>query len=1078
MRHKRTPTRAAGLAKITRPRLVQAYVRTRLFRQLDRARKCPAVWVTASPGAGKTMLAATYVEARRLRCLWYEIDTGDNDVATFFHYLGLAVSKAAPRRRSPLPALTPEYLPGLAVFARRYFENVYARLKAPAVLVLDNYHLVAADSPLHAILGEAIAALPARINIIVLSRSPPPPALARLHANNLLAAIDVDALRLTPSEVTGIARLRRPKARLSRARIEQLHEQTQGWTAGLVLLLEREGVTGAAGPANGESTTYQPLFDYFAAEIFEKTDNVTQDTLLKTAILPRITAEMAGKLTGHAQAGRVLAELQRRNYFTTRHADTGVYRYHPLFHGFLLARLHQRLSPVELSRLRHRAAQILEDAGHAEDAVELYLLAGDWAGAARLIVAQAGPLLTQGRYQTLEQWLGGLPPAVIEDNPWLLYWLGMCHLPFHPAEAREHFETAFRLSRDANDPAGTLLAWSGAVDAIAFDWSAFTAMDPWIDWLDAHLRTGASFPNAEIEARVATSMAWALTQRRPDHPAVHQWVERSLALTVHADASLYVLSRTVAALYHGWAGSPTILPIIEELRVAAGKVNAAPLVQLTCAWAEAAHEWLRGAPALAYGPVQRGLRIAEESGVHIEDHMLLAEGATACLADGRPDAADGHLRTMLRVTDMNRPFMASHYYYLCAWQALLRNDATHAHSHAQAAVTQVIASGAPFAEAICRMLLARALIEQGSLAQGEEELERAGAITQRLRSPRFDFMIHLWRAYAALAARDETRLAEALRVALAAGSAHHEWCLFGWDPAVMARLCMEALARDIEPDYVRALIRKRNLIPADSVAVPDAWPWPIRIHTLGRYSVLKDDMPIESTARSTRKPLELLAALIALGGRGVSQEKLIEALWPEAEGDVAQQAFETTLHRLRKLLDIGDALVLKDCRLTLDAHRCWVDCWALERALHQSEQTLAGSAASDEDIESLTARIFALHQGPFLGTEADRPWALSARERLRGKLLRALERLGRYWEAHAAWDKAATSYARGLEVEPLAEELYRALMRCYQRQGHFVEACAVYARCRKTLAQLLNMSPSPETEALHRELQGRQTPSL
>src|SRR3989338_5333051 len=240
---KKTP----ALAKITRPRTATVLARTRLFRWLDRARRSPVVWVSGPPGAGKTTLVSSYVERRRLRCLWYQLDAGDGDVATFFHYLGLAVRKAAPHHRAPLPALTPEYLPGLAVFARRYFENVYTRLKAPVVLVLDNYHLAETDSPLHAILGEAIAALPARINIIVLSRSPPPPALARLRANNSLSALAADELRLTPPEVTGIARLRRPKTGWSRARIERLHEQTQGWAAGLVLMLEHGG-TADAGP--------------------------------------------------------------------------------------------------------------------------------------------------------------------------------------------------------------------------------------------------------------------------------------------------------------------------------------------------------------------------------------------------------------------------------------------------------------------------------------------------------------------------------------------------------------------------------------------------------------------------------------------------------------------------------------------------------------------------------------------------------------------------------------------------------------------------------------------------------------
>jgi LuxR family maltose regulon positive regulatory protein len=94
-----------ALAKTTRPTQTGILVRPRLVRRLDLARKKPVTWVWAPPGAGKTTLVASYLAARRTRGLWYKVDEGDADVATFFYYLGLA----APRRRGPLPLLTPEY---------------------------------------------------------------------------------------------------------------------------------------------------------------------------------------------------------------------------------------------------------------------------------------------------------------------------------------------------------------------------------------------------------------------------------------------------------------------------------------------------------------------------------------------------------------------------------------------------------------------------------------------------------------------------------------------------------------------------------------------------------------------------------------------------------------------------------------------------------------------------------------------------------------------------------------------------------------------------------------------------------
>ena len=130
----------------------------------------------------------------RCPCLWYQIDEGDADPATFFYYMGQAAKRASPRKRKPLPLLTPEYLQDIPTFTYRYFENLYDRLiptlakggKGGFVLVFDNYHEVPVDSPLHEIILNGLSRIPEGINMILISRSEPPPALIRLRANNLM----------------------------------------------------------------------------------------------------------------------------------------------------------------------------------------------------------------------------------------------------------------------------------------------------------------------------------------------------------------------------------------------------------------------------------------------------------------------------------------------------------------------------------------------------------------------------------------------------------------------------------------------------------------------------------------------------------------------------------------------------------------------------------------------------------------------------------------------------------------------------------------------------------------------------
>ncbi len=78
--------------------------------------------------------------------------------------------------------------------------------------------------------------------------------------------------------------------------------------------------------------------------------------------------------------------------------------------------------------------------------------------------------------------------------------------------------------------------------------------------------------------------------------------------------------------------------------------------------------------------------------------------------------------------------------------------------------------------------------------------------------------------------------------------------------------------------------------------------------------------------------------------------------------------------------------------------------------------------------------------------------------------------MGHYWEQAEKYEKALDCYHRGLEVDDLAEALYRRLMSCHQRLGQKAEALSVYNRCKKTLSANLNIEPSLETEAVYKAL--------
>ena len=399
----------ARIAKLTLPNTTGLFARERLFALLDQARCQPAVWISGPAGAGKTSLLASYLELRKLSYLWYQVDAGDADPATFFHYLGRAAKAAASRKR-PLPNLTPECLPSLETFVRRFFRSLFERFEPPFVLVLDNLQEAVA-SLLPQVLAHALSEVPPGISMLLLSRQTPPPPLARWYANS--PVIGWDDLKLTKEEAMAFALQR---SCLDSAALQPLIEKAQGWAAGLVLLVRAQAEGGA--PLLVEKPSLQALYEYFAQEVFATIPPETQAILLKTALLPEVTAEAARQLTGSRRAPEVLVEWHRHRFFIDRHhCSATVYVYHPLFRDFLLERARELYPPSRLARLKRKAALILEQSGQIEAAVELLTQAEAWDEAARLIVKQAPALIEQGRNAVLEHWIAGLPASCCNENP-------------------------------------------------------------------------------------------------------------------------------------------------------------------------------------------------------------------------------------------------------------------------------------------------------------------------------------------------------------------------------------------------------------------------------------------------------------------------------------------------------------------------------------------------------------------------------------------------------------------------------------------------------------------------------------
>ncbi len=754
MRKRRTqPSRHGKLAgKRTSAAMRRSpYPRTRLFGRLKRVGMRPLVWIGAPAGAGKTTLISSYLEARNLVGLWYSLHAADGDPATFYGRLSQIVRTRFPRRRFSLPVPTPEYLPDFFAFTHHYFGLLGDQLAQPVVLVLDDYHELPPDSSMHAILAEGFSCLPRHIRAMIVSRDPPGPAFARLRVNGHMETLEWPDLRFTEKETAGLVRqLTRHSA--AAGQVQLLQAQTDGWIAGLIILLAETGRTSDAKCA--VATGYREiLFDYFAGEIFNRLELGDQTVLLRCAVLEELTASMAVQLARDPGAGRTLDQLYRRHCFIDRSdARDPVYRWHALFREFLLARAAQTSSAEQRLQAHELAAGLLAAAGRNEEALDHYACAQAWPELIRTLLMLAPEWIRGGRHHALVRWIDIVPSALLEQTPWLIYWRATGELPFDlPASRKQHVH-AFERFGVLESVQGQLMSWSGVVETFVFQWDDFTGVDPWIDWLEARFGPTSTFPTPDVEARAVLALFSALVFRRPDHPHIRRWFDRLAALTAATgDPRFRMQSLSTSIYYLLWCGRVAEAGILAErirqsIEIPAG---ASPL-SMHRKVIEALYAWHILDFGTAYQAIDEGLVLAAQTGVHLWKHQLLSQGVYAARSQGNLEKAEGYLEQVSALTCPDRRLDVSHLHYQRAGEAYLRGQFPAALEHVRTAKHLAVQLGTPFPEALCCQGMALVLQATGRYAEAQAENAEACRIGRAMNSDHLEFVSALIEAHGLL----------------------------------------------------------------------------------------------------------------------------------------------------------------------------------------------------------------------------------------------------------------------------------------------------------------------------------------
>ncbi|HEV2705526.1 MAG TPA: BTAD domain-containing putative transcriptional regulator [Pyrinomonadaceae bacterium] len=1098
LRTKLLPPRPAP-SLLPRPRLIE-----RLLQNLAH----PVTLVTANAGSGKTTLVADFVRTHAQQFVWYQLDHTDADPFVFLGYVTHGIKQILKNFGEATFSYLQESAKELAQQPERAVDvllnEVLDHVEHQFVLVLDDYHHLGTETPVHRVVDRLLAYLPDVMHVIIISRDMPPLALARLRTQASLAVIDRSELLFTDEETRELFR-KVFDLELTPEQLAEYRERTHGWITALQLVrqvAQRQALAGGTTDADAAASSpdlievlrqsERDIFDYFAEEVFADETEDVQQLLLRVSLLDRPEPETCAALYPETNCVAKLQTLVRRNVFITLASDGRgeEYRLHPLFRSFLQRRFRAEAGRTGVAAEHARCAEYFLGRGQWEQAMRHLLAAEDYERAAQTVAEQGATWISAGALGPLVSFADALPAHVLEAHPRALA---------HRAEAarlQDDFDTAQKLFRraaallneqqDAEGEAETLHSLAAIARRRGDFEAAFSYLDRATEltdacsvvrtkcgntrglcfvamgeWTEAEREFRAALQSAEERGdeyyiRIVTHNLGTPAGMRGDFGEAMRWYRRLLRdergarpmpqhTLAHVNmARAYLYRGDLAAceehLDHALANSQLFNQVAQRGEIFEMYGN------LYRERAEAAR---------ASEFYERATRAYEDAGISLSRTELREEMAMLALQTGDPRSALTLLDQLVAAREETQDEMGVMSATLARGRVLLaQGQHEQAHADLRPALDYFRAHGLYFNEAQAAMSLALCDQLAGRETEMVEHLRRALDLAAR-----YDYEYWLQGEMArhpALFALPEVSelLPSDLREQVAA--------------ALAAQTPQTAGA-----PFADAHAAASSAHAAAAVVVSNVPSVDLTINMLGAVEIFRDPKrPLAADAWVTKRARDILCFIASRRHRRASKDTIIDTFWADADFDAVEKNFHPTVSHIRKALNSNQALkqnflLYRDGDYQLNQEFSYfIDIEEFDRLASEGEA--ARRAREQETMVTAFERAVALYRGDFMQGSYDE-WVEEQRSYYREQYLRLLEMLASAAQKAGEWARSLQLGQQILQADPFREDVHCMLMRAHAAEGNRGAVREQFESLRRLLKKELGVEPASETQKVYRE---------
>lgn len=241
----------------------------------------------------------------------------------------------------------------------------------------------------------------------------------------------------------------------------------------------------------------------------------------------------------------------------------------------------------------------------------------------------------------------------------------------------------------------------------------------------------------------------------------------------------------------------------------------------------------------------------------------------------------------------------------------------------------------------------------------------------------------------------------------------------------------------------------------------------IRVFLFGSIDVWIDERRVQQFP--TKKSKSLFAYLALSKNRTFSRPVLAAQFWPDSDETHALRSLNTELWRLRATLKSAGIEPQEILRTDHDSigfqhdSEHWID--AIEFDTLTQGVANGSTARSQADIAPVLRQSLELYRGELVDGLFD-DWCGVPREAYRSRFTTVLEFLMQGSVEAQQWHDAIRLGRRLLQLDPLLEQVHRAIIKCHLALGNRAAALKQYAECAAILHNELRVEPMEETRQL------------